>query len=483
MFAVSLPMDADEAAFRAEAKRCLAAGIAPRDVTFRASENASLLPPPPEPSQAPPALRVSRAFAQHLTEVACHSASDRFDLLYELVWRMANGEPKVMERTTEFAVNQTLGYARAVRRDIHKMHAFLRFREHHMDGAPLFVAWFEPQHHILKAAIPFFVERFASMHWLIATPAASVCWKDRQLTWGPGGTRPPDVDDGVLDLQWTTYYRTIFNPGRLHVNAMLREMPRRYWQLMPETRAVPELLRQAGTRAAAMIERPGDDAPRFAGRVAERRAEAQAREAEMTEREAGTIDALRTEAEACTRCPLYRDATQTVFGEGPPDAQIMLVGEQPGDQEDIAGKPFVGPAGRKLDAALADAGIDRRKVYITNAVKHFKFEPRGKRRIHSKPNAGEIEACRFWIEREIALVKPGLIVALGATAAQSLTGRAVGIMKERGRLMQFGERRGLITVHPSFLLRLPDPETAKQEYGRFVGDLRIAAQAIRAQAA
>jgi len=480
MFAVPLPDDADEAAFRAAAKRCLAANVAPYDLTFVPLGEGALLAPLPESDAAAPALRISRGFAQHLAEVVCHSARERFDLLYELVWRIAHGEANVMEKTTELAVSQTLGYARAVRRDIHKMHAFLRFREHSMDGAPLFVAWFQPQHHIFKAALPFFTERFASMNWMIVTPDGSALWKDKVLTFGPGGPRPPEIGDDVLDLQWATYYRTIFNPVRLHVGAMLREMPKRYWQDMPETRAVPELLRQAGTRATAMIERAADTVPLFAERIAERRREASG-EADMPDLEATTIDELRQAAQGCTRCPLYRDATQTVFGEGPSHAPMMLVGEQPGDQEDLAGKPFIGPAGQKLDAALADAGIERRKVYITNAVKHFKFEPRGKRRIHSKPNAGEVETCRFWLEREIALVKPELIVALGATAAQALTGRAVGIMKERGRLTTFGEHRGLITVHPSFLLRLPNAEAATREYGRFVSDLRAAAQALAAR--
>jgi DNA polymerase len=189
---------------------------------------------------------------------------------------------------------------------------------------------------------------------------------------------------------------------------------------------------------------------------------------------AATLAALRKEAAACTRCTLYRRATQTVFGEGPAGAELVLVGEAPGDQEDLAGKPFVGPAGKVLDRALADAGIERAKVYVTNAVKHFKFEPRGKRRIHSKPNAGEIEACRWWLEREFEALKPHFVVALGATAAQALSGRAVTISRLRGKETELLGARGLITVHPSYLLRLQDDRAKEAEYGKFVADLKLA---------
>ena len=189
-----------------------------------------------------------------------------------------------------------------------------------------------------------------------------------------------------------------------------------------------------------------------------------------------SLTALRREAAHCTRCDLYRHATQTVFGEGPAHAQIVLVGEQPGDQEDLAGKPFVGPAGKLLDRALEEAGIERHKVYVTNAVKHFKFEPRGKRRIHAKPNAGEIKACKWWLEREFAALSPKFVVALGATAAQALTGRAVAVTRMRGHETELMGVRGLITVHPSYLLRIPDEASKAAEYRKFVADLKLAAK-------
>ncbi|MER8750566.1 UdgX family uracil-DNA binding protein [Mesorhizobium sp. M1050] len=191
------------------------------------------------------------------------------------------------------------------------------------------------------------------------------------------------------------------------------------------------------------------------------------------EAKASSITNLREAAEGCRRCPLWRHATQTVFGEGPDDAKVIFVGEQPGDQEDLAGKPFVGPAGRVFDAILDDAGVDRQKVYVTNAVKHFKFEPRGKRRIHSKPNAGEIQACRWWLDQEFDLIKPNIAVALGATAATSLLGKPIPVMKMRGQVIEREDGlRVFVTIHPSLILRIREPADKQAERGRFLDDMR-----------
>ena len=190
-------------------------------------------------------------------------------------------------------------------------------------------------------------------------------------------------------------------------------------------------------------------------------------------------EALRDEAAHCTRCHLYKCATQTVFGEGPLDAKIMFVGEKPGDEEDLAGRPFVGPAGRLFDKLLEQAGIDRSQTYVTNAVKHFKFVLRGKRRIHSKPDAGEIEACRWWLEHERELIKPPVTVALGATAARSLFGKVVTIGKLRGEPQELADGSECwVTMHPSALLRMPEPERRREERARFVTEMKT----IRARA-
>jgi DNA polymerase len=193
-----------------------------------------------------------------------------------------------------------------------------------------------------------------------------------------------------------------------------------------------------------------------------------------------SLSGLREAENACRRCPLYRDATQAVPGEGPKQATLMLVGEQPGDKEDLAGKPFVGPAGRLLDRALEDAGIARNTVFVTNAVKHFKHEMRGKRRLHKRPNTYEIERCRWWLERELAIVKPAVVVALGATAARSLFERPMAIGKNRGQELRLADgTSAFITIHPSAMLRIEEPQDKEREYSAFVADLQSVAASLR----
>ena len=195
----------------------------------------------------------------------------------------------------------------------------------------------------------------------------------------------------------------------------------------------------------------------------------------------GTLAEARTMAVTCTRCDLYKNATRTVFGEGPADAEIMLVGEQPGDQEDLQGRPFVGPAGKVLDRALADAGLDRRKLYVTNGVKHFKNEPRGKKRLHKRPDIREIDVCSWWLDIERRVVKPKVIVAMGATGLRAVTGRSASIASMRGRTNRLPDGTMLIvTIHPSYLLRMPDRDAAEDEYRRLVVDLKAAERAVSA---
>ncbi|WP_181170579.1 UdgX family uracil-DNA binding protein [Mesorhizobium sp. B2-6-2] len=257
-------------------------------------------------------------------------------------------------------------------------------------------------------------------------------------------------------------------------------MPKKYWRNLPAASLIPDLTAGANRAASEMIDRmPTTPVPRHAKVKAKHWPTPEP--ADVVAPEAEDIQELREEAKGCRRCPLWHDATQTVFGEGPESADVVFVGEQPGDQEDLAGKPFVGPAGRIFDSILDDAEIDRRKVYVTNAVKHFKFEPRGKRRIHSKPNAGEIQACRWWLDKELDLVKPNLVVALGATAAQSLLGKAVLITKMRGDVIEREDGlRMFVTIHPSFILRIRDREDKEAERDRFLQDMRKVKGLMRA---
>jgi len=467
MYALRLAKDATDADFREAAKRALAQELMPRDVAFVSHDSGIFFDDVPDVA-APSPMTVSRDFVELVQDAICHRAEDRFALLYDVLWRLKHGAPDLLGRASDPAVARLGLYVKAVRRDIHKMHAFVRFHKKDTDDGELYVAWFEPDHFILKRAAPFFADRFANMRWIIATPIGTATWDLKTLNFGLPRPKPTDLADGVLDGLWRTYYRTIFNPARLKTDAMTKEMPRRYWKNLPESDLIPELIEGAQARVAAM-DREADQAPRFADKARPR--------AKIDNMPKDSLSHIRKEAEACTDCPLYKHATQTVFGEGPAKARVVLVGEQPGDQEDLAGKPFVGPAGHMLNKALEDAGIEREKTYVTNAVKHFKFEPRGKRRIHSKPNAAEIKICHQWIARELDAIAPEFVIALGATAAQSLMGKGIPIGKNRGRELTWADgRRGLITVHPSYLLRLPDDESKTREYKAFVDDLKLAAK-------
>jgi DNA polymerase len=404
---------------------------------------------------------VPRAFVDLAQDVVCHSDGERFALLYAMLLRLKKNR-EALDDEADPLVRRLQGLAKDVRREIHKMHAFVRFRE--IDGQ--FVAFFEPEHHIVRRAASFFVNRFTNMRWSILAPELSIHWDGETLTEGPGATRAEAPTGDPLEETWRTYYASIFNPARLKVGAMLKEMPKKYWRNMPETSLVQPLIAGARNRELEMIDRS----------VA-KEGLAHALEAERRVEPGGNLraswEALLKDARKCTRCDLYKCGTQTVFGEGPLDASIMFVGEQPGDQEDIAGRPFVGPAGQLFDAALEKAGIDRSTVYVTNAVKHFKFVQRGKKRIHSKPGAGEIDACRWWIGNERELIRPPVTVALGATAAQSLFGKAMAIGKNRGAPLQLPDGSECwITVHPSFLLRIPEEERRHEERQLFVRDLQ-----------
>ncbi len=460
-----LAPDADEAAFRAIARRGIANGVAPSELDFVAGDEPSLFAPLPQMSEAP-AFSVPRCFADLFRDAICNSAHDRFALLYEVMWRSLRGERELALNHADATVARLQKYAHHVRRDIHKMHAFVRFREQSFDGAQVFTSWFEPQHFILRRAIPFFVDRFNKMNWLIATPIGTAHWDQDRLSFGPPVTKPKQSNDAVLDDVWLTYFKTTFNPARLRTKAMLAEMPKQYWANMPETALIPEMVAKARLRVEDMEARAPLPPPRFA----EKLIKAAQTIVDVNE---GSLEALNAEIASCKRCPLHCAATQAVTGEGPSDAPIMLVGEQPGDEEDLKGRPFVGPAGQLLDRALGAAGLSRDNLYVTNTVKHFKYEPRGKRRIHQKPNAGEVQTCKWWLDREIAIVAPKLIVAMGATAAGALAGRSVSVTRERGAA-QFGELSGFVTVHPSYLLRIPDASKKAEEHGRFRDDLRNA---------
>ncbi|MEJ7928855.1 UdgX family uracil-DNA binding protein [Ramlibacter sp. AN1015] len=408
-------------------------------------------------------MRVPSAFVALCEAVVLHRDPQRFALLYRLLWRLAH-EPGLRHDPLDPQMLQAQHMMRAVQRDMHKMRAFVRFRPVAREAGlpPLHVAWFEPQHRIVEANGAWFRRRFASMHWALLTPDACVEWDGQRLHVRPGARREdaPPADAG--EALWLTYYRSIFNPARLNLPVMRQEMPRRYWRNLPEAEAIGELASAALQRTGRMIAQAASEGNR---RIPLWQAPASAPV------EVGSLDELSARVQQCRDCPIGALATQAVSGEGPSRPAVMVVGEQPGDQEDLQGRPFVGPAGQLFDRALQRLGVPRATVFVSNAVRHFKFELRGKRRLHKTPTQQEALACRHWLEEEIARVRPGALVALGATAARSLLQRPVAVLSERGKWFERADGvRVLVTVHPSSLLRLPPAQQAGA-FERFVKDL------------
>lgn len=414
-------------------------------------------------------VKVPKSYVEVASRVACHSDPARWDLLYRILWRITHGEHELMRIVVDPDIHRLSQMDKAIRHDVHKMRAFVRFRAVEHDGATWYVAWFEPQHHIVELNAPFFVDRFANMSWSILTPDRCAHWDGKSLSFTEGVSRSEAPAEDATEALWLKYYSHIFNPARVKVHAMTAEMPKKYWKNLPEAAVIPALLREAPARVNSMV------------------AKSRAKQSTPVEEfkpvpvpETRSLASLRDAAMRCEACPLYKHATQTVFGEGSSHAKLVLLGEQPGDSEDKAGHPFIGPAGQLLDRALAEAGIDRKLAYVTNSVKHFKWEPSGKRRLHKKPSPREVAACRPWLEAEMALIQPQILVCLGSTAAQTVLGSEVKVLRDRGQfvLSDFSPQT-FITVHPSSLLRAPNEEEREKNYKLFVADLRMVAERLK----
>ncbi len=428
--------------FRAAVRRLAREGAAPEQVDWSVSEPPDLFTASHDDADARPdgdGFKLPRALVELAQTVIQARDAERFALLYGLIWRAHAGERRLLEAVGDPPVARATGLALAVRRDTHRMRAFVRFRDAGQGALPRYVAWYEPEHFIAEANAGFFARRFAGVGWSILTPYRGVYCDGSALRFGPGADQ-----------------------ARLPDPPVAATSGEKYWRNLPPAAALPEIIGTPNPGAEEGQEPPLMPPPR---------SPRQSRSGAATQ-----LAHAAAEAADCRRCALWKPATQTVWGEGPADAAIMFVGEQPGDQEDLVGRPFVGPAGQLFDRAMDEAGLDRATVYVTNAVKHFKFEPRGKRRIHAKPDTTEIAACAPWLEIERAEIMPRLIVLMGATAARAVLGRVVGITRERGRPLPLGNGQGLVTVHPSYLLRLPDEAAKAREYAAFVADLRLAAR-------
>lgn len=432
-------------------------------------------------------LRIPREFLELAELVACHRSTERWSLLYRVVWRLTHGaERHLLKMKTDDDLKRLEDWASAVRRDRHKMKAFVRFRkvgeiESEGQAREQFIAWFEPEHYIVELTAPFFAKRFAGMDWSILTPHKCAHWNGETLQFTSGVTRKDAPKEDALEGYWRSYYAHIFNPARLKLKAMQAEMPKKYWHNLPEAPLIAELTSAASTRALRMIDAPDSARSHVSDRIPKGIPEPAQLSPDVDPIEVlkGAdhleLTDIRDLAGDCRACPLHERATQVVFGEGPADAEIMIVGEQPGDSEDLAGRPFVGPAGQLLDKALAEAGIDRDQVYVTNAVKHFKWRRQGKRRLHQTPSTSEVQFCRPWVLAEVLKIKPRTIITLGATAAKALIRADFALLSERGLVGDCPLAKQVIaTVHPSYLLRLPPGKDTEAEFSRWIADLRIA---------
>jgi DNA polymerase len=499
-FCVRLPQRGVFEAWRAAARLAISHHIPPDRIDWHGGDSlfgGEALPDRAGGHEA----RVHPDFIRLAGGVIWHCAPERFGLLYQALWRLDRQDGAPLSQADP--LGRKLGLmAKSVGRDIHKMHAFVRFRELPTSSARRsFGAWFEPEHNTLEPGAAFFVKRFADMDWLIATPRLTARFEGGALTFEEGGARP-DLAEDASEALWATYFANIFNPARIKLDAMRSEMPKKYWKNLPETRLIPSMLADAEARVERMRE-AGAGRPRpGAAAVSTRYRATLPAPANLPQ----TLDEARQAAMQCRRCGLCEAATQTVWGEGDPQAGIMIVGEQAGDREDLAGRPFVGPAGQLLRAVLSDAGleqyqqkraaalglrlrnnkgmdrscdsgkirndVDPRTVWLTNAVKHFKFTPRGKMRLHQTPNRDEIEHCRWWLGLELAFVRPRITLALGASSTFALTENNRPISERRGTI-ETGLHGGpvLISWHPSHILRTQNPSEQARLQSELAADV------------
>jgi DNA polymerase len=425
---IGLHSETDWDGWRAATRSLILGGVPPEQVQWRiAPGHAS------KPAEASGSFAISRTLVGIAAQAIQARDPGRFDLLYQLVWR-AHASALNLDDTADPELRRARGLALAVRAEQHRMRTQLRY----LAVGKHYLGWYVPAHFVLEANAQLLSRRFPALAASVLTPDGSAHWDDGGLRFGPGVDPAAVTDDDALAAYWDAYGAELIEAARPGTSIPEAE-PQGEEPWPPDRAPVGPVVMPVGTD-------PG-------------------------------IETAVHEAADCRRCHLWEPATQTVFGEGPAHARVMFIGEQPGDQEDVIGRPFVGPAGMMLDRAMAEAGLDRRAVYVTNAVKHFKFTMRGKRRLHQTPEAPEIQACRFWLDVERVRLAPALVVLLGATAARAVLGRAVTIGRERGRPIRLSDTEtAFVTVHPSFLLRVPDEDSRHREYRAFVEDLKKVAK-------
>jgi uracil-DNA glycosylase len=514
-----IPLEPNFNAWREAAREALRLGYRPEDIDLQDSTLPTNLDLALESTESPTGAPIttphtSKAFLESAHFAAVHRDPHRWNLLYRILYRLQTNR-NFLKLSVDPDIAELDRLTSQVQRDLHKMHAFVRFRmvlepgdpnarpivvdeslptepdPHHLvlttatpfglnrtelpncepdphatptpsqpDTCEHFIAWYQPDHRILPLAAPFFAERFSIMRWTILTPDATVSWNPstKQLTFAPGLSRESAPAEDELEDLWRSYYASIYNPARLDPEPMHNEMPVSSGKNLPEVSLLPELITKSKTRVSAMVTR-----------------QKQQPSAQPFVPSEHSLPVLRAALPSCKGCDLYQHATQVVPGKGASHAKLILVGEQPGDQEDLQGEPFVGPAGKILDRALAELNIDRSKIYLTNAVKHFKYIQRGKFRLHQNPRMSEINACRPWLLAEIETVHPQVILCLGASASKSLLGGTFALMRDHGKILQTPYAdQVMATIHPSAIFRARDKDSGEQLYNFLRDDLALA---------
>jgi uracil-DNA glycosylase family protein len=427
----NLAHETDWTGWRRATRAFVLAGVAPSELRWAVGGTSDAVP------DANGSFTLSSTLVALAAQAFQVREMERFALLYTLVWRAHHGELTVSD-ADDPDLRIVRRWALAVRADAHRMRTLIRFARVTMDDRPHFLGWYQPDYFVLESNARMLARRDLANGFTIVTPDGSAHRDQGGLRFGSGLQNPGD--DETLLAWWESHYKTILQAA--HFGGGL-----------PEAEELDEDPRPLDLPAIGPVV--------------------------LAESQTGATGPLAREARGCERCSLHAPATQTVFGEGPRDATVLFVGEQPGDQEDLIGRPFVGPAGQLLDTALEEAGIDRRRIAITNAVKHFKFTPRGRRRIHQSPSPQEIDICRFWLDAERTALNPTLLVLLGGSAGRAVLGRPVAVTRERGRPFKLPDgSTAFLTVHPSYLLRQPDEASRAREYEAFVRDLRTVRELI-----
>nr|WP_255376454.1 UdgX family uracil-DNA binding protein [Acetobacter sp. DsW_063] len=432
-------------AWRSAARVLMSHRVPPDDVDW--SGRPGLFTPQEIPGFAGPHnVNVTGNFLKLAESVIWNSDPERFSLLYRALWRLCVRDGDPLSQSDVLGRRLQL-LAKSVGRDIHKMHAFVRFHELPSTARRRFAAWFEPEHYILEPGSRFFMKRFADMDWMIATPRLTARFEGGVITYHPGGSKPSLPVDASEEL-WATYFANIFNPARIKTNAMRSEMPKKYWKNLPETRLIPSMLAGAEDRvgrmhvAGASTSRPGAAiiSTRYRNSI------------EKTEENPENLSDAKRSSRQCRRCSLCESATQTVWGAGPENAALMIVGAQPGDREDLTGSPLDGDFGARLRELVTGAGFDLSETYVTAAVKHFKFRPEGGLRIPSAPSMAEIEHCTWWLDMELAFIRPQLVMALGAAPVFAMTGDDTALERRRGTF-ETGRHGGQVMIAGALLAK------------------------------